>query len=394
MAANKGYRTSVYVGIINGKPKYKTVRAKTKSELNKKVNAVKNDIQGGKDVYSVARFGDWADKWYRETKLTSNISESALTVIRGTISHLNRYFEYEQLKDINLSMFQNMINELAENNPNTNKPMSNDLLKKIKSNAQAIFEYASANNIANVPNFFRAVIIPKKTVAAQQGKRRALTEQEQRYIIDTPHKAQLPAMIMLFSGLRRGECLALEWSDINLKQGYIDVNKSVEFGNNQGAVKKGGKTISATRIVPIPPVLIDYLKNYKKEQKIISKTVCLNVSGKPYTKSSWDKVWASYMLEINLKYGYNGRINKHNPKLKVSDLPAKIEPFTAHYLRHTFATMLYLQGIDVVNAMQILGHTDIQTTINIYTDFKSLNKNNLSENYKQLLHTEYAVKIA
>ena len=41
MAANKGYRTSVYVGIINGQPKYKTVRAKTKSELNRKVNAIK-----------------------------------------------------------------------------------------------------------------------------------------------------------------------------------------------------------------------------------------------------------------------------------------------------------------------------------------------------------------
>lgn len=394
MATNKGHRTSVYVGIINGQPKYKTVRAKTKSELNRKVNAIKNDIQGGKDVYTVARFGDWANKWYKEKKLTSNISDSALTVIQGTIKHLNRYFEYEQLKDINLSMFQNMINELAECNPNTNKPMSIDLLKKIKSNAQAIFEYAAANNIANVPMFFNAVTIPKKTVAEQQNKRRALTEQEQRYIIDTPHKAQLPAMIMLFSGLRRGECLALEWSDINLKQGYIDVNKSIEFGKNQGTIKKGGKTMSATRIVPIPPVLVEYLKNFKKQQKIISKTVCVNVSGNQYTKSSWDKVWSSYMLTLNLKYGYSDRFNIHTPNVKVSELPAKIEPFTPHYLRHTFATMLYLEDIDVVKAMQVLGHTDIQTTINIYTDFKSLNKNNLSENYKQLLHTEYAVKIA
>lgn len=250
------YRTTVYVGTINGKEVNKTVRAKSKSELKKKVNALKNDIIGGKDVYTIARFGDWADKWYRETKLTSNISDSALTVIQGTIKHLNRYFEHEQLKDINLSMFQNMINELAKNNPNTNKPMSNDLLKKIKSNAQSIFEYAAANNIANVPTFFKAVIIPKQTVAEQQNKRRALTEQEQWYIINTPHRAQLPAMIMLFSGLRRGECLALEWTDINLKEGYIDVNKTVEFGKNQGEVKKGGKTMSATRTVPIPPILV------------------------------------------------------------------------------------------------------------------------------------------
>ena len=291
-------------------------------------------------------------------------------------------------------MFQNMINELAECNPNTNKPMSIDLLKKIKSNAQAIFEYAAANNIANVPMFFNAVTIPKKTVAEQQNKRRALTEQEQRYIIDTPHKAQLPAMIMLFSGLRRGECLALEWSDINLKQGYIDVNKSIEFGKNQGTIKKGGKTMSATRIVPIPPILVDYLINYKKEQHVLSKTVCLNVSGNQYTKSSWDKVWQSYLLDLNLKYGYPHDFNKHSPTLKASDLPMKIEPFTPHYLRHTFATMLYLQDIEVTKAMQILGHTDIQTTVNIYTDFKSLKKNNLSDDYLLKLKTFYAVKIA
>ena len=45
------------------------------------------------------RCGDWADKWYRETKLTSNISDSALTVIQGTIKHLNRYFEQNSWED-------------------------------------------------------------------------------------------------------------------------------------------------------------------------------------------------------------------------------------------------------------------------------------------------------
>jgi integrase len=69
---------------------------------------------------------------------------------------------------------------------------------------------------------------------------------------------------MLFSGLRRGECLALEWTDINLKDGYIDVNKSLEFGKNQSTIKNGGKTLSATRTVPIPPILVDYLAKYKK----------------------------------------------------------------------------------------------------------------------------------
>lgn len=393
MAKDKSCSTTVYVGTFNGKKVRKKVTAASKRELNKKVNELKNNVIAGKDVFTVAYFGDWAEKWYNEKKVTSNISDSALTVIQGTIAHLNRYFKNVQLKDINLSMFQNMINELAENNPNTNKPCSVDLLKKIKSNAESIFEYAAANNIANVPHFFKAVTIPKPA-AAQQNKRRALTEQEQQYIIDTPHRAQLPAMIMMFSGLRRGECLALEWADINLKDGYIDVSKSLEFGKNQSSTKQGGKTENAVRTVPIPPILVDYLIKYKREQNILSKTVCLNASGNPYTKSSWVKAWDSYLTNLNLKYGYPKDINKHNPTFKSGELPMKIVPFTPHYLRHTFATMLYLQDVPVVEAMQILGHADIQTTINIYTDFKSLKKSELSSKYKKLLRTDYAIKIA
>ena len=104
MAKNnkKNYRTTVHVGMQNGKPVRKTIRASSKTELNKKVNALKNEVQKGKDVYTAAYFGDWADKWYNEQKLPSNISESALTVIQSTIKHLNKYFEKEQLKNINL----------------------------------------------------------------------------------------------------------------------------------------------------------------------------------------------------------------------------------------------------------------------------------------------------
>ena len=63
MAKKTEYRTTVYVGIVNGKEVNKTVRAKSKAELNKKINALKAEVQKGNDVYTTAYFGDWADKW-------------------------------------------------------------------------------------------------------------------------------------------------------------------------------------------------------------------------------------------------------------------------------------------------------------------------------------------
>lgn len=393
MAKKYKYTTSVHLGYVDGKQVTKKVYADTKAELNQKVLEIKKTVFNGKDLISNALFGDWARKWYNEQKLPQNLEKGSLVVIEGTIKHLNRYFENVSIRDITLSDFQTMINDYAKNNPNTNKPMSNDLLKKIKSNAQAIFEYAEANNIANVPRFFRSVMIPKDKTSKNE-KRRALTETEQQYIIDTPHRRQLPCMIMLFSGLRLGECLALEWTDIDLVENRIYVDKSLQFGNNQGIIKQGGKTANAQRVVPIPPILSDYLREYKQSLKVISPYVNLNTKGELFTKISWKRLWESYMTDLNLKYGFKHDISKYSPNIKSSELPMKIEPFTAHYLRHTYATMLILEDVSLIDAKQFLGHADIQTTINIYTDFKSLNKSKLSESYKTHLKTDYKIQVS
>jgi Site-specific recombinase XerD len=101
-------------------------------------------------------------------------------------------------------------------------------------------------------------------------------------------------------------------------------------------------------------------------------------------------MWDSYLTDLNVKYGYDKKvISKHSPKY--STLPMRIENITPHYLRHTFATMLYLENINVVTAKQILGHADISTTVNIYTDLEHFNKSTLSDEYKERLQNEYLI---
>ncbi len=278
------------------------------------------------------------------------------------------------------------INNLAEENPTTHKPTSKSTLQSVIKVASAICVYASANDIAGVPMFFKAVNIPK---SAPTKHRRALTETEQQMIVDTSHRCQPAAMILLFSGIRRGELIPLKWSDVDLENGFIDINKSVEFKDNNPTIKDGGKSAAAVRFVPIPPILIEYLKKYKKSSKILSPYICVNdVSGKMHTKTSFRKMWNSYLLDLNIKYGYDGQdVSKFSPER----LPMKIEPFTPHYLRHTYATLLFLQNVDVVSAKQYLGHSNIQVTIDIYTDLKNNNRINLTEKYKKKLNNEYRI---
>ena len=128
-----------------------------------------------------------------------------------------------------------------------------------------------------------------------------------------------------------------------------------------------------------------------EEDKSKTDLICVTANRKPHTKSSWRRSWDSYIIDLNLKYGYDNKFNKNNPRIKASQLPLRIERFTAHYLRHTYATLLYLQGVDVVTAKQMMGHADVSTTINIYTDLANFNRKSLSDDYKQKLKNQYKI---
>ena len=178
---------------------------------------------------------------------------------------------------------------------------------------------------------------------------------------------------MLYAGLRRGELIPLLWSDIDLKSGTISVNKSVEFINGAPNLKSGGKTDAATRTVFMPKLLIKYLEPLAGNPFAL---VCPSAHGKLMSDTAWKRLWESYLKELNIRYGdfknsvlWDGDTapSKFNPK----KVPMLIPEFTAHSLRHTYITMLYKAGVDVLTAKEQAGHADISTTLAIYTHLDS-----------------------
>lgn len=97
------------------------------------------------------------------------------------------------------------------------------------------------------------------------------------------------------------------------------------------------------------------------------------------TKSSWKRLWESYITDLNFKYG--DIINKPKSKFDPDGVPLAIEPFTAHYLRHTHATNLFYAGYDLLYVQQQLGHTRPETTMNIYTHFVKEKIKETSQNW-------------
>ena len=194
------------------------------------------------------------------------------------------------------------------------------------------------------------------------------------------HRAQTAAMIMMYAGLRRGEMIPLLWSDIDFENKTISVNKSVRVVGGKLTVVHGkAKTENSIRTVHIPQKLVDYLKNCEKENLLVA------VSGKNcmHTEQSWRSMWNSYLAELNFKYGdfeYIVNFNKPKSHFAPVKIPMVIPNITPHWLRHTFITLMYLAGVDVMTAMEQAGHSNIQTTMAIYTHLdkeykqKSINK--------------------
>lgn len=359
------YQTTVYIGLVNGKKKFLAVYGKTQRECRQNAEELKTKVNKGLNVTSDNNtWNDWVNSWLNS--YSSILKPRQLNDYKIYLKHFEA-FNKIPIKKLQVADFQNIINNLATNNPKTNKPTAKRSLIKYRSIASRIFEYAIENRVIEY-NPVKYVKIPQN---APQKARRALTEEEQLWIEQFPHRAQLPAMIMLYSGLRLGECLALQWKDIDFNNKKIDIYKTLVMDKNPPVIKPGAKTEGSVRIVDIPSKLIDFLLPLRKGP---FDYICLNTKGNLYNKTSWRKLWDSYISNLNYNYGDFSRfVKKPKSKYQPDKIPMVIDRFTAHYLRHTHATNLIDAGCDIMYVKEQLGHTDIKTTLGIYTHLSQRN---------------------
>lgn len=376
-------QSKIYLGIVDGKRKYKYVYANTQKELNTKVNEIKLQLGKGLDVLAQRdTFGEWAERWLRLKK--TEVSPHRYYIYECRIRNLASLKEKELVK-IRTMDIQDIIIEYSDK-------YSKSVLREIKGTAKQIMNLAIDNRVIDY-NPASSVKIPNIQEQEKYEKRRALTEQEQRWIIETPHRARTAAMIMMYAGLRRGELVPLLWSDIDLSVGIIRIDKSMERSGSNWTVKHGAKSKAGTRNIYIPQILIDYLKNIERGNNMF---VCPDISGNIMSLSSWNKMWESYLAELNFQNGDFSRIavaenneltnyKKPESRFAPEKIPMVIPRITPHWLRHTFITLMYLAGVDVITAKEQAGHSDINTTMTIYTHLDSIYKakqiNKLNEYY-------------
>ncbi len=384
--ADGRFQMNVYIGKDEqGKSKYKAVYGKTQKEVKKKAEELKYKLGKGMNLLNAdITFGELQKRWavYKKPLLREQQFKDYLTGLKP----------FDVLKPIKIGKlvkadFQAIINEYAIKNPKTGKPTAKQTLRSYRMVARQVFDFAVENRIVDY-NPLNYVKIPNNS---PKKERRALTEQEQQWIINTPHRAQLPAMIMMLAGLRLGECLALQWRDIDLNKAEIFVHQKLMYKFSPPAIEQGTKTEAGIRHVHMPKILVEFLKSQPEHK--LDDYVNLSAKGRFYTATSWKTVWNSYLLDLNIKYGDFSKYEKsYKSKFDPKGVPFVIERFSAHYLRHTHATNLFHCGKDILYVQEQLGHTKPETTLNIYTHL--VKNNSISKSNKVIDFDKYLSKIS
>lgn len=154
-----------------------------------------------------------------------------------------------------------------------------------------------------------------------------------------PEHASLLALLMM-TGARRGEALGARWEDIDWEHKTIHLQRVVRFKNNQPVVSNIMKTPAANRTVAIWDFLIPYLGERQASGYIIHK------DSQPISERTLRNRWDAIIKELK-KVG--------------------VARFTAHQLRHSYATIAANSGTIPPKVLQgMLGHANFATTMNIY----------------------------
>jgi len=309
----------------DGKVKYfyssESTSAKAERDIQQQLLEYTVKEEKGKLLREVAK--EWQEHHYKN--VTYNTAERYDLYVNA----LNAYFADERIKEITAIDLEHFMQYLST------RSYSSKTIKDQLSVTKMIFKYAVIHRYVDTD--VSAYISPSKGTPPKT--RDALTEEETLAVENSINCTfGLLAYFLLYTGLRKGEALALQWKDIDFENKIIHVYKSVYYQSNTPYIKQP-KTAAGKRDVILLDCLAVKLKKGSPDDYVFG-------NGKqPFNKTYFSRRWEKYQKESGLN-------------------------ITAHQLRHTYATILFEADIKEKDAQALMGHSDIKVTQNIYTHIR------------------------
>ena len=361
------YRLTVSEGFdLNGNPMIhrKTVHGTKRDaevELAKFVTEVQNGlVVDGKSL----KFSEFTEIWKRDygsKELAPSTYKRYCRMLETRLLPYFGHFYINKIRPTDIMKFYDLlekdtqlIRKKGNNGTKTKKPLSGKTILEHHRLLRAMLHKAVYWQLI-VANPAERVQPPK----SRKPKRKSYDDEQTKILLenlellsskDTKYKVAI--ILTVFTGVRLGELMGLEWTDVDFKNGILSINRSSQYLSDMGVFTKVPKTESSIREIAIPEFIISLLEEYKlwyEEQKSIygelwtnSDRLFVQADGKPMHPSTISKWFVKYVGQIGLPV-----INFHG-------------------LRHTNASLLVAQNIDIAVVSARLGHAQISTTLDFY----------------------------
>lgn len=357
----KYFRVSVVIGIdTNGKRIKKEFYGKSKGEAEKKRDEYLNGLNDGLKVdIDDVTLGVLMRIWLFEVKKVSDkLKPSSFEKYEGIfrIYVENGPLNCIKIKNIKSIQIQRYYNQLYS------KGKSKSIIHNLNKLMKQFFFYAvDEGYLTKNPCSGKRIVIPGE--GAIKAEVEHFNDDEIKALLDSIRDSSYKEFITicLGTGMRRGEALALTWNDVDLDNNTIDINKSLGkvylFDSDGNKTRKqiiqSPKTTSSNREIPFPKSLNSVFKDIKIKQKR-NKIRC----GECYQDSNY-----VFTTQIGTHIDVTNLSHAWDRILKKAELPHK----KFHALRHTYATKLFENKVELKTASKLLGHSSIEMTADIYT---------------------------
>ena len=316
-------------------------------------------------------FIDYMKKWLK--MISSSVEPTTLNGYKGVVNgRMTTYFQNKKitLQNIKPKYIQEFYQYLLD------EGLSGNTVKHYHANIRKALQYAMKTDII-LSNPADKVNLPK----VEEYKPKFYTSDEVKILLNEVigTKLEIPVMIDCFYGFRRSEVIGLKWSAVDFENDTITINHTITQSNGKLIIRDKTKTKSSKRSLPLEPFVKSFLLELKEKQEK-NKELCGNSYNQDYLEyicvdNCGNIIRPDYVTETFLKL------------LKRKNL--KIIRF--HDLRHTCASILLKNGANMKEIQAWLGHSNYNTTANLYAHLDSSSVNNTGKVMANVFSTKKEV---